>query len=96
MEPKKNPQYDLSYYRHLFFNVAMVISLSTILVAFEWKSPIDPVVDDPGSYVISCRFDFDIQENMDREYEPPSTTWNEDGNVSINRTKWECNVAPND
>ena len=45
MELKKNKKYDLEHKRPLFFGIGMIISLSLTLVAFEWKSPIDPVVD---------------------------------------------------
>ncbi|MEO9482964.1 MAG: TonB family protein [Ekhidna sp.] len=57
MELKKNEKYDLESKRPLFFGIGMIISLCLTLLAFEWKSPIDPVVkhedpiDDPW-YVI--------------------------------------------
>ena len=44
MELKKNKKYDLETRRALFFGLGMIISLSLTIVAFEWKSPIDPVV----------------------------------------------------
>ncbi len=44
MELKKNEKYDLEPKRPLFFGIGIIISLSLALVAFEWKSPIDPVV----------------------------------------------------
>ncbi|WP_462253724.1 energy transducer TonB [Ekhidna sp.] len=44
MELKKNKKYDLEPKRPLFFGVGMIIALSLTIVAFEWKSPIDPVV----------------------------------------------------
>ena len=44
MESKKNKKYELEPKRPLFFGIGMMISLSLALVAFEWKSPIDPVV----------------------------------------------------
>lgn len=43
MEQKKNEKYDLEKKRPLFFGIGMIISLSLTLVAFEWKSPVDPV-----------------------------------------------------
>lgn len=94
MEPKKNPKYDLNSQRHLFFSIGMVISLSMVLVAFEWKSPIDPVVYDLDSQMISCEFGFFPEKEL--LYEPPSTSWKDDGSVSINRTWWECNLPPED
>lgn len=94
MKPKKNPKYDLNSQRHLFFSIGMVISLAVVLVAFEWKSPIDPVVGDLDSYVISCEFDFSTEEEL--PYEPPSTSWNDDGSVSINQAWWVCNTSLED
>lgn len=44
METKKNKKYDLERKRPLFFGVGMIISLSLTLVAFEWKSEIEPIV----------------------------------------------------
>lgn len=38
MELKKNPQYDLSKKRGLFFEIGLLITLSAVLIAFEWKS----------------------------------------------------------
>ena len=43
MELKKNKKYDLEPKRPLFFGVGMIISLSLTLVAFEWRSEIDPI-----------------------------------------------------
>ena len=45
MELKKNKKYDLEQKRPMFFGIGMVISLSLTLLAFEWKSPVDPVID---------------------------------------------------
>lgn len=38
MELKKNPQYDLTKKRGLFFEIGLLISLAAVLIAFEWKS----------------------------------------------------------
>lgn len=43
MELKKNEKYELEPKRPLFFGIGMIIALSLTLVAFEWKSPIEPV-----------------------------------------------------
>jgi len=43
METKKNEKCDLERKRPLFFGIGMTIALSMTLVAFEWKSPIDPI-----------------------------------------------------
>ena len=37
MELKKNKAYDLTRTRGLFFNMGLVISLSVVIAAFEWK-----------------------------------------------------------
>ncbi len=39
MEEKKNSKYDINRYRGLFFNGGLVLSLSLVLMAFEWKTP---------------------------------------------------------
>ncbi len=44
MESKKNEKYQLEHKRPLFFGIGMVISLALTLVAFEWKSEVEPVV----------------------------------------------------
>jgi protein TonB len=38
MELKKNPQYDLTKKRGLFFEIGLLITLAAVLIAFEWKS----------------------------------------------------------
>ena len=47
MELKKNKKYELEPKRPLFFGIGMIIALSLTIVAFEWKSPISPVVEPP-------------------------------------------------
>lgn len=37
MEARKNPKADINRYRGLFFNIGLVVSLSLILAAFEWR-----------------------------------------------------------
>jgi protein TonB len=43
MELKKNKKYELESKRPMFFGIGMIIALSLTIVAFEWRSPIDPV-----------------------------------------------------
>ena len=38
MEPKKNPKKDLNRKRTLFLQIGLVISLTIVFVAFEWKT----------------------------------------------------------
>ncbi|MEQ9009230.1 MAG: hypothetical protein RLP12_15205, partial [Ekhidna sp.] len=45
MELKKNKKYELEKKRPMFFGIGMIIALSLTIVAFEWRSPIDPVVE---------------------------------------------------
>ena len=63
MEKKKNEKYDLEHKRPLFFSIGMIISISLALVAFEWKSPIDPIMALSGE-------DAFIDETI---YIPPTT-----------------------
>lgn len=44
MELKKNKKYELQPKRPFHFGIGMVIALSLTLVAFEWRSPVDPLV----------------------------------------------------
>lgn len=37
MEARKNPKADINRYRTLFFNIGLVVSLSFVLLAFEWR-----------------------------------------------------------
>lgn len=37
MEARKNPNADINRYRMLFFNIGLVVSLSLVLLAFEWR-----------------------------------------------------------
>lgn len=55
MEQKKNKKYELEHKRPLFFGIGMIISLSLTLVAFEWKSPVDPLIVCP--YPVTDDFD---------------------------------------
>ncbi|WP_420576544.1 energy transducer TonB [Ekhidna sp.] len=45
MELKKNKKYDLEHRRPVFFGIGMIVALSLTIVAFEWKSPVDSVLD---------------------------------------------------
>jgi len=40
MEPKKNPKYDVHRKRGMLLNVGFIVSLSVVIVAFEWTTPI--------------------------------------------------------
>ncbi len=45
MEPKKNKAYDLERNYRLHLAVGLILSLSFTLVAFEWRTKVEPVVD---------------------------------------------------
>lgn len=38
MEKKKNPRYDLEKWRGVFLNIGLIMSISVVIVAFEWKT----------------------------------------------------------
>ena len=44
MEPKKNPSHDLERRRNLHLVIGLILSLSVVTVAFEWRSRVEPVV----------------------------------------------------
>lgn len=46
METKKNPKIDLEHRRGLFLNLGLIISLSFIIMAFEWKTTYSGVIVD--------------------------------------------------
>lgn len=51
MKTKKTTKADLENKRPLFFTIGLMISLSIVLFAFEWKSPVEKVdVFDPLKY----------------------------------------------
>lgn len=51
MKTKKTTKADLENKRPLFFTIGLMISLSIVLFAFEWKSPVEKVtVFDPLNY----------------------------------------------
>lgn len=45
METKKNQALDLERKRTLHFTIGLVLTVAMITVAFEWRSPMTPVVD---------------------------------------------------
>ncbi len=100
MEPKKTDKYDLEQQRPLFFSIGMVITLSLTLVAFEWKSPIDPVIELDDWIVIECSFP-SIPVPLDSvtvQEGPPTTVWSDEGLVLTNNLKYkaESNASDND
>ncbi|WP_462253726.1 energy transducer TonB [Ekhidna sp.] len=92
MESKKNEKYDLERRRPLFFSIGMVITLSMTLVAFEWKSPIDPEIELDDWIVIECELPiFPIPlDSMTYPAGPPATIWSEEGVVLTNNLKYDA------
>lgn len=71
METKKNKKYDLEHRRPMFFGVGMIISLSLSLVAFEWKSEIDPIVIPLEPDIDIWHVPIDIEITRHPEPKPP-------------------------
>jgi protein TonB len=68
MEAKKNPKADLSKKTTLFLNIGLVISLSLVIMAFEWKFYDDGELMDLGQ--VSDEFE-DVMEIPPTEQPPP-------------------------
>lgn len=43
MEPKKNPFYDLDRKRNFHLAIGLILSLSLVTVAFEWRTRVEPI-----------------------------------------------------
>lgn len=68
MDPKKSPKADLENKRMLFIQIGLIVTLTIVLVAFEWKT-YDRVLTDLGEREV-----VDIPEEMveiTRQDEPP-------------------------
>jgi len=68
MEAKKNPKADLSKKTTLFLNIGLVISLSLVIMAFEWKFYDDGELMDLGQ--VADEFE-DVMEIPPTEQPPP-------------------------
>ena len=68
MEAKKNPKADLSKKSTLFLNIGLVVSLSLVIMAFEWKFYDDGELMDLGQ--VSDEFE-DVMEIPPTEQPPP-------------------------
>jgi protein TonB len=68
MELKKNPEIDINRKRGLFFSIGLTISLSLVILAFEYKTPVEGDLVDLGK----TKADFDeIVEIPPTEQPPP-------------------------
>ncbi len=47
MEPKKNPSFDLDRKRNFHLVIGLILSLSLVTVAFEWRTRVKPIVTLP-------------------------------------------------
>ena len=68
MEAKKNPKADLNKKTTLFLNIGLVISLSLVIMAFEWRFYDDGELMDLGQ--VSDEFE-DVMEIPPTEQPPP-------------------------
>ena len=68
MELKKNPKANIERYSKMFFNVGLVISLSLVIAAFEWKFYDDQHLVDLGQ--VEDNFE-DIMDMPPTEQPPP-------------------------
>ena len=68
MEIKKYPEYDLENYHQLFLNIGLIVALTAVIIAFEWKSYDRGVGMDLG--VIDDNFE-DLLEIPPTEQPPP-------------------------
>lgn len=69
MEARKNPKADINRYRMLFFNIGLVVSLSLVLLAFEWR-----FYDTSGVLNAAATIDDTFEETLDvppTEQPPP-------------------------
>jgi protein TonB len=70
MEPKKNPKKDLNRKRTLFLQIGLVISLTIVFVAFEWKTY--EIQENILSGINSIQIDQEIvQVTQQEQPEPP-------------------------
>lgn len=74
MEARKNPQVDLERYRGLFFSIGLIISLSFLIVVFEWKFYDDLVpVEIKDPYAAVEVEELDIPTTVHSPPPPPKT-----------------------
>ena len=68
MEIKKYPKYDLENYHQLFLNIGLIVALTAVIIAFEWKTYDRGAGMDLG--VIEDNFE-DLLEIPPKEQPPP-------------------------
>jgi periplasmic protein TonB len=52
MEPKKNPKYDVHAQRGTIFQISLVITLALVIMAFQWRVPVEKKPK-PGSITLA-------------------------------------------
>ncbi len=75
MKTKKSKKANLENYRTLFFQIGLILALSVILVAFEWKSEVELkriVLTTPGVETIELDMPITKPEAEIEKVEPPS------------------------
>ena len=73
MEARKNPKYDLTRYRGLFFNIGLTISILMVIVAFEWKFYDAEELMNSGSSSIEFVEQMDVPMTEQPPPPPPKT-----------------------
>jgi periplasmic protein TonB len=96
MEIKKSKQADLENKKGLFFQIGMVITLSFLLIAFEWKSvPTETtIVDQLSDFPVDEEFT-PITRQIDLPPPPPPPKIIEKLNIVDNNLKTEETEIPN-
>ena len=69
MEARKNPKYDMSQYRGLFFNIGLVISMLMVIAAFEGRFYDDQELMNGAS--TNMEFDESLDVPMTEQEPPP-------------------------
>ena len=72
MEARKDPRYELAQYRSLFFNIGLVISMLTVIAAFEWRFYDDQDLMNVGTTSVEFDETFDVPFTEQPPPPPPS------------------------
>ena len=76
MEARKNPRYELTQYRVLFFNIGLVISMLMVIVAFEWRFYDDQELMNGASTNMEFVESLDVPMTEQQPPPPPKTLKN--------------------
>lgn len=71
MEPKKNPKYDVHSQRGTIFQISLAITLALVIMAFQWRVPVEKK-ETPGSVtLVSHKFIEDVIPSTSIKAEEP-------------------------